>query len=281
MIRPGVGEQAAVRRDPRPGRRHVRRDPALASADRASRREHLAAVQGASAGPGDRRGRHRVPRPRSRSSRSGRPTSGAPSCWATIRPKSALRDALPRVWQAGRDYFAAHATVSGAELFDYVVGVARTGGFEWGSHDRRPSGGRVSRTRRSRATAPSGTSCPARTNPCGVRTVAGGRAIGSSRSIWSTARAVLAASMSSYSICPSADRKPGACAGRGGSAPFALADGERHPGEFLGNRPQPALPVDVMGLLAGRHHLGVALCFGESVWAEVLPAQHARIGRGP
>jgi Xaa-Pro dipeptidase len=47
--------------------------------------------------------------------------------------KTALRDALPRVWQAGRDYFAAHASVTGAELFDYVVGAARTGGFEWGS----------------------------------------------------------------------------------------------------------------------------------------------------
>src|SRR5580693_9655156 len=33
--------------------------------------------------------------------------------------KTALRDALPRVWQAGRDYFAAHASVTGAELFDY------------------------------------------------------------------------------------------------------------------------------------------------------------------
>jgi Xaa-Pro dipeptidase len=35
--------------------------------------------------------------------------------------KTAVRDALPRVWKAGRDYFDNHARVTGAE------------GFEWGS----------------------------------------------------------------------------------------------------------------------------------------------------
>ena len=48
--------------------------------------------------------------------------------------KKAVRDALPRVWRAGRDYFARRPDVTGAELFDYVVGVARAEGFEWGSH---------------------------------------------------------------------------------------------------------------------------------------------------
>ncbi len=48
--------------------------------------------------------------------------------------KLALRDALPRVWKAGRDYFQQHPDVSGAELFDYVVEVARDEGFGWGSH---------------------------------------------------------------------------------------------------------------------------------------------------
>lgn len=47
--------------------------------------------------------------------------------------KKALRDALPRVWQAGRDYFAGHADVTGAELFDVVVGAASAEGFGWGS----------------------------------------------------------------------------------------------------------------------------------------------------
>ena len=47
--------------------------------------------------------------------------------------KLAIRDALPRVWRAGRDYFERHPTVTGAELFDYVVGVGRAEGFEWGS----------------------------------------------------------------------------------------------------------------------------------------------------
>ncbi|TAM73109.1 M24 family metallopeptidase [Mycobacterium sp.] len=47
--------------------------------------------------------------------------------------KTAIRDALPRVWQAGRDYFAGHPDVTGAELFDFVVGVGQAEGFEWGS----------------------------------------------------------------------------------------------------------------------------------------------------
>src|SRR3984957_19548522 len=47
--------------------------------------------------------------------------------------KKAVRDALPRVWQAGRDYFENHPDVTGAELFDYVVGVAGAEGFGWGS----------------------------------------------------------------------------------------------------------------------------------------------------
>jgi Xaa-Pro aminopeptidase len=48
--------------------------------------------------------------------------------------KKAVCDALPRVWQAGRDHFARRPDVTGAELFDCVVGVARAEGFEWGSH---------------------------------------------------------------------------------------------------------------------------------------------------
>jgi Xaa-Pro dipeptidase len=48
--------------------------------------------------------------------------------------KMALRDALPRVWQTGRDHFERHPDISGAQLFDYVVGAARDEGFGWGSH---------------------------------------------------------------------------------------------------------------------------------------------------
>jgi Xaa-Pro dipeptidase len=48
--------------------------------------------------------------------------------------KKAVCDALPRVWQAGHDHFAERPDVTGAELFEYVVGVARAEGFEWGSH---------------------------------------------------------------------------------------------------------------------------------------------------
>ncbi|MEC4764409.1 M24 family metallopeptidase [Mycobacterium sherrisii] len=47
--------------------------------------------------------------------------------------KHAVREALPRVWQAGRDYFDEHPDVTGAELYDHVVGAAQAEGFEWGS----------------------------------------------------------------------------------------------------------------------------------------------------
>ena len=47
--------------------------------------------------------------------------------------KTAIRDALPRIWEAGRDHFAGHPDITGAELFDFVVGVAGGEGFGWGS----------------------------------------------------------------------------------------------------------------------------------------------------
>ena len=47
--------------------------------------------------------------------------------------KECLRDALPRVWQAGREYFRKRPDVTGAELYEFVVGVARAEGFEFGS----------------------------------------------------------------------------------------------------------------------------------------------------
>ena len=47
--------------------------------------------------------------------------------------KKAVCDALPRVWEAGRDHFANRPGVTGAELFEYVVAVARAEGFDWGS----------------------------------------------------------------------------------------------------------------------------------------------------
>lgn len=46
--------------------------------------------------------------------------------------KHALRDALPQVWAAGREYFDTHPEVTGAELFDHVVGLSRTAGWEFG-----------------------------------------------------------------------------------------------------------------------------------------------------
>ncbi|OBF55941.1 aminopeptidase [Mycobacterium sp. 852002-53434_SCH5985345] len=47
--------------------------------------------------------------------------------------KTAVRDALPRVWQAGREYFDARPDITGAELYDFVVGLAHAEGFEFAS----------------------------------------------------------------------------------------------------------------------------------------------------
>jgi Xaa-Pro dipeptidase len=46
--------------------------------------------------------------------------------------KSALCDDLPKVWQAGRDYFQGSADVTGEELFDYVAAVSRDFGWDFG-----------------------------------------------------------------------------------------------------------------------------------------------------
>jgi Xaa-Pro dipeptidase len=46
--------------------------------------------------------------------------------------KIALCDALPRVWQAGRDYFHRSPDITGEELFDYVVAVSRDFGWDFG-----------------------------------------------------------------------------------------------------------------------------------------------------
>ena len=47
--------------------------------------------------------------------------------------KLAVRDALPRVWLGGRDYFDNHPDVTGAELYDHVVTLAEAEGFTFGS----------------------------------------------------------------------------------------------------------------------------------------------------
>ncbi|CAJ1493562.1 M24 family metallopeptidase [[Mycobacterium] kokjensenii] len=47
--------------------------------------------------------------------------------------KCALRDALPRVWHGGREFFEAHPDVTGAQLYDHVVGLARDEGYRFGA----------------------------------------------------------------------------------------------------------------------------------------------------
>lgn len=47
--------------------------------------------------------------------------------------KLALRDALPGVWRAGRSFFDATPEVTGAQLYQHVVELARGAGFEFGA----------------------------------------------------------------------------------------------------------------------------------------------------
>jgi Xaa-Pro aminopeptidase len=46
--------------------------------------------------------------------------------------KHRLRNDLPVIWQAGRDYFEAHPDVTGGELFDHVVALSERAGWEFG-----------------------------------------------------------------------------------------------------------------------------------------------------
>jgi len=47
--------------------------------------------------------------------------------------KLAIRDALPRIWQAGRKYFEENPRVTGAELYAHAVELAHAHGFEFGA----------------------------------------------------------------------------------------------------------------------------------------------------
>jgi Xaa-Pro aminopeptidase len=46
--------------------------------------------------------------------------------------KHRLRDDLPLVWRAGREYFDTHLDVSGEQLFSHVVELAEQAGWEFG-----------------------------------------------------------------------------------------------------------------------------------------------------
>lgn len=46
--------------------------------------------------------------------------------------KLALRNDLPAIWEAGRAYFEADPEITGAQLFDHVVELSRTAGWEFG-----------------------------------------------------------------------------------------------------------------------------------------------------
>jgi Xaa-Pro dipeptidase len=46
--------------------------------------------------------------------------------------KLALRDALPGVWHAGREYFLQRPHITGAELFDHIVALSEGAGWAFG-----------------------------------------------------------------------------------------------------------------------------------------------------
>jgi Xaa-Pro aminopeptidase len=46
--------------------------------------------------------------------------------------KHALRDALPVVWAAGREWFDGHPDITGAQLFDRVVELSEAAGWQFG-----------------------------------------------------------------------------------------------------------------------------------------------------
>ena len=48
--------------------------------------------------------------------------------------KIALCDALPEVWNAGRDYFHSQPGITGEELFDHVVALSEKQGWVFGGH---------------------------------------------------------------------------------------------------------------------------------------------------
>jgi Xaa-Pro aminopeptidase len=94
--------------------------------------------------------------------------------------KLRLRDMLPQVFDAGRDYFETHPDVSGEELFARVVELTQVAGWEFGG----PIAGHlVGEFPHEKIAGDKIGSyiAPAVTSPCGAWTGPGGSATGSSR----------------------------------------------------------------------------------------------------
>ncbi len=99
--------------------------------------------------------------------------------------KLRLRNALPVMFRAGRQFFEAHEDVTGEQLYAHMTGLADADGWTFGGtiaghlvgqfpHDKLP------------AMTSSPTSRRAATSRCAGRTGAARSATGSSRSTWST-----------------------------------------------------------------------------------------------
>ena len=150
--------------------------------------------------------------------------------------KLAVRDALPRVWQAGRDYFDNHPDVTGAELYRRHSRLAR-----------RP---RVSSSAARSPAICSGSFRTRRSSGTGRRVVHHARIDQAD-----AAHATRGPGLPLDSGDPS--ERPGRAASVASTSSCSIwaSDGIRHAGELLGHRPQPALPLGIVRLLAGADDL--------------------------
>jgi hypothetical protein len=103
----------------------------LAQADRARRTQHPPAVPAEPAGPGDRRGRHRVLRFRP-IFEEWEADFGRTFVLGDDPVKHHLRDALPILFDQGRAYFEGRPDITGQQLFDHVTELVTKAGWEFG-----------------------------------------------------------------------------------------------------------------------------------------------------
>ena len=127
MIRARRPGAEAVRRNPGSRRGDVRRQQALAQANRADGAQHLAAVPEESAGPRHRRRRHHVLRYRPDLRPVRRPTSAALSCSVTTRASMPCATTCQGCGRRGGSTCESRKDVTGAELFARVVELTHDG----------------------------------------------------------------------------------------------------------------------------------------------------------
>ncbi|MGO9724352.1 MAG: aldehyde dehydrogenase family protein [Streptosporangiaceae bacterium] len=130
--------------------------------------------------------------------------------------KLAIRDALPLIWDAGRDWFETHPGITGEELFAHVVQLSEQAGWEFGGTIAGHLVGQFPHEKIA-PTRPGATSCPGPAGRCAAPTARAAPATGSSKSTWSTGTARSAASTRN---CSTSLTPPGK---RAGAPPGCLA----------------------------------------------------------